>query len=379
MDYLQILIALALANILLLLIVIFRTGRSGSENRMLRLGREQTKDLHDALESFRETIDKRFDALDERNRTLETSLHHSMEGIRRENAEQLERIRVTVEERLQSTLETRLSKSFEQVQKQLESVYKGLGEMQGLAKNVGDLSRLFSNVKTRGVWGEVQAHAILEEILTPEQYVLNYHPRPRSSEVVEFAIKMPGSQDGESVYLPIDSKFPREDYDNYLKAQELGDLEAVRYFRKAMQNRVLSEAKDIRDKYINPPLTTDFAILFVPTESLYAELLSVSGLGAELQQKFRVTLAGPSSLAALVNSLQMGFRTLAVEKRSYEVWRLFAQMRRSFAVFSENLKLAEKSVDMAAKRLEDLSLKSGRIEARLSGMELPDVDLPEEE
>ena len=379
MDYTQILIALAAVNIFLLLLLIFKSGHGSSENRMLRLGKEQTKELHDSLESFRDTMDKRFDALDDRNRALQDSLHHSMESIRRDNTEQLERMRVTVDERLQSTLETRLTKSFEQVQRQLESVYKGLGEMQGLAKNVGDLSRLFSNVKTRGVWGEVQAHAILEEILTPEQYVLNYHPKPRSAEVVEFAIRMPGAHDGEAVYLPIDSKFPREDYENYLKAQELGDLEAVKYFRKAMQNRVLGEAKDIRDKYINPPITTDFAILFLPTESLYAEILSVSGLGAELQQKYRVTLAGPSTLAALVNSLQMGFRTLAVEKRSYEVWRLFAQMRKSFAAFSENLKLAEKSVDMAAKRLEDLSMRSGKIEARLSGMEMPEVDIPEEQ
>ncbi len=378
MDYLQILIALAAVNIFLLFVVIIKTGRGGSENRMLRLGKEQTKELHDSLDNFRDTIDKRFDALDERNRSLQDSLHHSMDGMRRDNAEQLERMRVTVDERLQTTLETRLTKSFEQVQRQLESVYKGLGEMQGLAKSVGDLSRLFSNVKTRGVWGEVQAHAILEEILTPEQYVLNFHPRPRSAEVVEFAIRMPGAHDGEAVYLPIDSKFPREDYENYLKAQELGDMEAVKFFRKNMQNRVLGEAKDIRDKYINPPLTTDFAILFLPTESLYAEILSVSGLGAELQQKYRVTLAGPSTLAALVNSLQMGFRTLAVEKRSYEVWKLSAQMRKSFANFSENLKLTEKSFDVAAKRLEDLTMRSGKIEEKLSGMELPDVEISED-
>ncbi|MCR5731990.1 MAG: DNA recombination protein RmuC, partial [Sphaerochaetaceae bacterium] len=374
MTEFTIIVFLLSLTILLLLIVLIRTGKSGTENRMLRLGKEQSKELSSSLSTFRETLDRRFDALDDRNRNLQSSINQSMDMMRRDNAVQLERMRVTVDERLQSTLETRLTKSFEQVQKQLESVYKGLGEMQGLAKNVGDLSRLFSNVKTRGVWGEVQAQAILSEILTNDQYVTNYHPRPRSLEVVEFAIRLPGKKEGENVYLPIDSKFPKEDYENFLKSQEHGDIEGVKFYRKAMQARVISEAKDIRDKYINPPNTTDFAILFLPTESLYAELLAISGLAAEIQLKYRVTLSGPSTLASLINTLQMGFQTIAVEKRSYEVWKLFAQMRKSFTTFSEDLRNAERSVDLAARKLENLSQRSGKIEAKLSSMEIPEVD-----
>ena len=378
MNEFTILLVLLTFNILLLVILLIRTGRGGAENRLLRLGREQSRELSDSLSSFRETLDRRFDVLDERNRNLQSSLNQSMDMMRRDNSVQLERMRLTVDERLQSTLETRLTKSFEQVQQQLESVYKGLGEMQGLAKSVGDLSRLFSNVKTRGVWGEVQAQSILSEVLTNDQYVVNFHPRAKSQEVVEFAIKLPGKGDNESVYLPIDSKFPREDYENFLFAQENGDVEGIKFYRKAMQARVISEARDIKEKYINPPVTTDFAILFLPTESLYAELLSIPGLASELQNSFRITLAGPSTLASLINSLQMGFKTLAVEKRSYEVWKLFARMKKSFLSFSEELKIAEKSVDMAARKLENLSQKSGKIEARLSSMEIPEVDSIEE-
>lgn len=372
-----------------------------------RSRREGEKDsgqlVASALSDFRKSIESRFDAMELKNaqsqegmraaierirsdnaRQMEASLQRidrltesverNMQLIRKENTEQLERMRRTVDEQLKETLETRLSQSFEQVLKQLEAVYKGLGEMQNLAKSVGDLSRLFTNVKSRGVWGEIQAEAILDDILTKDQYVRNFKPRPRSPEVVEFAICLPGKTDDDNVYLPIDSKFPREDYENYVRAQEKGDVENVRLYQNALRNRVAQEAKSVSEKYIAPPRTTDFAILFLPTESLYAEILSMPGFAEELQQKYRVTIAGPTTLAALVNSLQMGFRTLAVEKRSHEVWKLFSQMRKQFGYFLGDLEAAGKSVTSAASRIEAVASRSAKISQKLESIELPEED-----
>lgn len=372
-----------------------------------RSRREGEKDsgqlVASALSDFRKSIESRFDAMElksaqsqegmraaiERIRSdnarqmeaslqridrLTESVERNMQLIRKENTEQLERMRRTVDEQLKETLETRLSQSFEQVLKQLEAVYKGLGEMQNLAKSVGDLSRLFTNVKSRGVWGEIQAEAILDDILTKDQYVRNFKPRPRSPEVVEFAICLPGKTDDDNVYLPIDSKFPREDYENYVRAQEKGDVENVRLYQNALRNRVAQEAKSVSEKYIAPPRTTDFAILFLPTESLYAEILSMPGFAEELQQKYRVTIAGPTTLAALVNSLQMGFRTLAVEKRSHEVWKLFSQMRKQFGYFLGDLEAAGKSVTSAASRIETVASRSAKISQKLESIELPEED-----
>lgn len=372
-----------------------------------RRRREGEKDsgqlVASALSDFRKSIESRFDAMElksaqsqegmraaiERIRSdnarqmeaslqridrLTESVERNMQLIRKENTEQLERMRRTVDEQLKETLEARLSQSFEQVLKQLEAVYKGLGEMQNLAKSVGDLSRLFTNVKSRGVWGEIQAEAILDDILTKDQYVRNFKPRPRSPEVVEFAICLPGKTDDDNVYLPIDSKFPREDYENYVRAQEKGDVENVRLYQNALRNRVAQEAKSVSEKYIAPPRTTDFAILFLPTESLYAEILSMPGFAEELQQKYRVTIAGPTTLAALVNSLQMGFRTLAVEKRSHEVWKLFSQMRKQFGYFLGDLEAAGKSVTSAASRIEAVASRSAKISQKLESIELPEED-----
>lgn len=372
-----------------------------------RRRREGEKDsgqlVASALSDFRKSIESRFDAMElksaqsqegmraaiERIRSdnarqmeaslqridrLTESVERNMQLIRKENTEQLERMRRTVDEQLKETLETRLSQSFEQVLKQLEAVYKGLGEMQNLAKSVGDLSRLFTNVKSRGVWGEIQAEAILDDILTKDQYVRNFKPRLRSPEVVEFAICLPGKTDDDNVYLPIDSKFPREDYENYVRAQEKGDVENVRLYQNALRNRVAQEAKSVSEKYIAPPRTTDFAILFLPTESLYAEILSMPGFAEELQQKYRVTIAGPTTLAALVNSLQMGFRTLAVEKRSHEVWKLFSQMRKQFGYFLGDLEAAGKSVTSAASRIEAVTSRSAKISQKLESIELPEED-----
>lgn len=399
-ELLIILALLCTVNAVLQIILLARKGRKKDSSRdMLEINQM----ISSSLETFRSSIENRFDAMDSKNnqfreaqlssldrirnentRQMDAILQRSdklteavdrnMQNLRKENTEQLDRMRKTVDEQLKDTLESRLAQSFEQVQKQLESVYKGLGEMQNLAKSVGDLSKIFSNVKARGVWGEVQAASILDEILTPDQYVRNFRPKPKSQEVVEFAIRLPGKSEDDNVYLPIDSKFPKEDYENYVKAQEEGNIERIKAFQAAMKNRVLSEARDIHDKYIAPPRTTDFAILFLPTESIYAEILSIPGFTDELQNRYRVTVAGPTTLAALINSLQMGFRTLAVEKRSHEVWKLFSQMKKQFSLFSSSLDSAMKSLGTAVNKVEDVSSRSNRISQKLDSMELPDSE-----
>lgn len=399
-ELLIILSLLCTVNAVLQIILLARKGRKKDSSRdMLEINQM----ISSSLETFRASIENRFDAMDSKNnqfreaqlssldrirnentRQMDAILQRSdklteavdrnMQNLRKENTEQLDRMRKTVDEQLKDTLESRLAQSFEQVQKQLESVYKGLGEMQNLAKSVGDLSKIFSNVKARGVWGEVQAASILDEILTPDQYVRNFRPKPKSQEVVEFAIRLPGKSEDDNVYLPIDSKFPKEDYENYVKAQEEGNIERIKAFQAAMKNRVLSEARDIHDKYIAPPRTTDFAILFLPAESIYAEILSIPGFTDELQNRYRVTVAGPTTLAALINSLQMGFRTLAVEKRSHEVWKLFSQMKKQFSLFSSSLDSAMKSLGTAVNKVEDVSSRSNRISQKLDSMELPDSE-----
>lgn len=399
-ELLIILSLLCTVNAVLQIILLARKGRKKDSSRdMLEINQM----ISSSIETFRASIENRFDAMDSKNnqfreaqlssldkirnentRQMDAILQRSdklteavdrnMQNLRKENTEQLDRMRKTVDEQLKDTLESRLAQSFEQVQKQLESVYKGLGEMQNLAKSVGDLSKIFSNVKARGVWGEVQAASILDEILTPDQYVRNFRPKPKSQEVVEFAIRLPGKSEDDNVYLPIDSKFPKEDYENYVKAQEEGNIERIKAFQAAMKNRVLSEARDIHDKYIAPPRTTDFAILFLPAESIYAEILSIPGFTDELQNRYRVTVAGPTTLAALINSLQMGFRTLAVEKRSHEVWKLFSQMKKQFSLFSSSLDSAMKSLGTAVNKVEDVSSRSNRISQKLDSMELPDSE-----
>lgn len=399
-ELLIILALLCTVNAVLQIILLARKGRKKDSSRdMLEINQM----ISSSLETFRSSIENRFDAMDSKNnqfreaqlssldrirnentRQMDAILQRSdklteavdrnMQNLRKENTEQLDRMRKTVDEQLKDTLESRLAQSFEQVQKQLESVYKGLGEMQNLAKSVGDLSKIFSNVKARGVWGEVQAASILDEILTPDQYVRNFRPKPKSQEVVEFAIRLPGKSEDDNVYLPIDSKFPKEDYENYVKAQEEGNIERIKAFQAAMKNRVLSEARDIHDKYIAPPRTTDFAILFLPAESIYAEILSIPGFTDDLQNRYRVTVAGPTTLAALINSLQMGFRTLAVEKRSHEVWKLFSQMKKQFSLFSSSLDSAMKSLGTAVNKVEDVSSRSNRISQKLDSMELPDSE-----
>lgn len=283
---------------------------------------------------------------------MRRGLESALTQIRRENLSQIQEIRTTVDEKLQDMLEKKLSDSFAQVSQQLEQVYKGLGEMQTLASGVGDLKRVLSNVKTRGILGEIQLGAILEQMLSPEQYATNVAVRKGSAANVEFAIKLPGGSDG-PVWLPIDSKFPLDAYEKLLDAQEKADMSAVEQAAKELRARIRGFAKDIHDKYIAPPETTDFAIMFLPSEGLYAEAVRI-GMIEQLQREFKVSIAGPTTMGALLNSLQMGFRTLAIQKRSSEVWNVLSAVKTEFDTFGTVLEATQKRILQANDELDKL-------------------------
>ncbi|MEO6749359.1 MAG: DNA recombination protein RmuC, partial [Casimicrobiaceae bacterium] len=307
---------------------------------------------------------------------LTATIEQKLEALRSDNEKKLEQMRATVDEKLQATLEKRLGDSFQIVSERLEQVHKGLGEMQSLAVGVGDLKRVMSNVKSRGGWGEVQLGALLAEMLTPQQYATNVATRPGSKDRVEYAISLPGrSEDGEPCWLPIDAKFPLDDFQRLQDAQDRADVAAVETSRRALEDFFRSEAKKIRDKYIEPPHTTDFAILFVPTEGLYAEAVSRAGLAETLQREHRVMLAGPMNLAAMLNSLQLGFRTLAIEKQSTEVWRVLGAVKTEFGKFGELLSKTKERLDSVGKTLDDAGRKSRTIARKLRNVEaLPEAE-----
>ncbi len=289
-----------------------------------------------------------------------------LETIQKDNNEKLEKMRSTVEEKLDNTLDKRLGEKFKLVSNQLEQVYRGLGEMKNLATGVGDLKKVLSNIKTRGVWGEVQLENILSEVFTNSQYKKNVATKKGSQERVDFAITLPGRKDDSEILLPIDAKFPLEDYQKLIEAQEKGDLLLIDQFSKALEFRVKTEAKSIKEKYIDSPRTTDFAILFLATEGLYAEILKRPGLAEKIQREFRVLLTGPSTTTALLNSLQMGFRTLAIEKRSSEVWEILANIKTEFGTFADLLDKTHKKLEEATHTIESASSKSRTIEKRLN-------------
>ena len=300
---------------------------------------------------------------------IRKAVEDNLSKIQKDNNDKLEKMRITVDEKLQGTLEKRLGESFKLVNDRLESVYKGLGEMQTLAQGVGDLKKVFTNVKSRGYWGEVQLSTILEQFLTNEQYDTNVKTRPSSNDLVEFAIKLPGKNDNEFVWLPVDSKFPIEDYSRLVDAEEAGDVTLVNEFRKKLENSVKSFAKDIYDKYIEPPFTTDFGIMFLPTESLYCEVLKNTGLCELIAQKYRITVAGPTTFVALLNSLQMGFKTLAIEKRTSEVWQLLGMVKSEFTKFGDILDKTNKKLLEISSTMELASRKSRTIERKLRKVE----------
>jgi len=319
---------------------------------------ELTRVQHERLEAVRITVEQRLDVL------------------RLENAKKLDEMRTTVDEKLQVTLEQRLGASFKHVSDRLEQVHKGLGEMQVLAAGVGDLKRVLANVKTRGGWGEVQLATLLAEMLTPQQYDTNVETRPKSGERVEFAIRLPGKKEGGSpCWLPIDAKFPLDHWQRLQDALERADLVAADACRKTLDDFFRAEARKIRDKYVEPPHTTDFAILFVPTEGLYAEMMARPGFADAVQRDYRVLLSGPMNLAALLNSLQMGFRTLAIEQRSSEVWKVLAAVKTEFHRFGEILARTKDKIDQASRTIEDAGVRTRAIERHLREVE----SLPEHE
>ncbi len=338
-----------------------------------------------ALRRFSDTLGEQLRALSEANERRLNEVRQAVDArlvlLQEGNEKKLDQMRATVDEKLHATLETRLGESFKQVADRLEQVHKGLGEMQTLARDVGALNRVLTNVKTRGVFGEVQLAALLEQVFTPEQYATNVATVPGSNDRVEFAIRLPGRSGGPGaggagdapLWLPIDAKFPREDYERLLDASERADGPAMEAAGKAIETRLKLEARSIRDKYVSPPHTTDFAILFVPTEGLYAEALRRPGLAEALQREHKVMLAGPTTLLALLNSLQMGFRTLVLEKRSAEVWEVLGAVKTEFAKFGDVLVKTRKKLDEAGSTIDQAFVRTRAMERQLRKVEsLPD-------
>jgi DNA recombination protein RmuC len=329
------------------------------------------EEISRAIMHFGDSLQRQIAGLTQSNETrfdrIRDTVDVRLRQMQQSNAERLEEMRQTVDEKLQGALERRLGESFKIVSERLEQVHAGLGEMRTLAGSVGDLKRVLTNVKTRGTWGEVQLGAILEQLLMPDQYAANFAPGEASDERVEFAIRLPGrAEDGDQpVWLPIDAKFPQEDYLRLLEAQERAQVAAVEASARALEARVRQCGRDICSKYLHPPRTTDFAIMFLPTEGLYAETVRRPGLVEALQRDCRVVVAGPTTLAALLNSLQMGFRTLAIEKRSSEVWNLLGQIRSEFGKFGDLLDGVRKKLEVAGNSLEDATRKTRTIERKL--------------
>jgi len=343
----------------------------------------------ESVRDFNETQRQKFDGLINRQSDLLQSTELKLEKMREtietrlrlmqeDNTDKLEKMRATVDEKLHATLERRLGESFKLVSDRLEMVHKGLGEMQSLAVGVGDLKKVLSNVKTRGILGEIQLGSILEQILSTEQYATNVVTKKGSRDHVEFAIKLPGKDDmGQVVYLPLDAKFPREHYDALLTAYEHGDTTAVEEAAKLLESNIKKFAKDIRDKYVDPPHTTDFGIMFLPVEGLYAEIVRRPGLIETLQREYKIIITGPTTLAAILNSLQMGFRTLAIEKRSGEVWTLLGVVKTEFGRFGDLLEKTQKKLQEASNTIEDATKKSRTIERRLKTVqEISVADAP---
>lgn len=326
----------------------------------VRVQKDQLDSFSKQLMAMTRLNEEKFEAM---RRTLETQLRVMQE----DNTRKLEQMRATVDDKLQITLEKRLGESFKQVSERLEQVYKGLGEMRTLATGVGDLKKVLTNVKTRGTWGEIRLSHILEQILTPDQYDVNVATQKNSNDRVEFAIKLPGQDTNKEkiVWMPIDSKFPQEDYQRLLDAQEAADKELADKSIKSLEMRIKAEAKFIKEKYLDPPNTTDFGIMFLPVEGLYAEVLRRPGLCDSLQRDYRIVVTGPTTLAALLNSLQMGFRTLAIEKRSSQVWELLGTVKTEFGKFGDVLAKTKKKLQEASNTIDQAEVRTRVIQRKL--------------
>ncbi len=359
--------------IVAVIVLLTRRGNQGAATDMAKRLETIDRSLRDEFSRNREEA-----GASAKNQREE--LARSLEGVRSivdtrlrqlqdDNAQQIDKMRATVDEKLQGTLEKRLGESFKLVSERLEQVHQGLGAMRQLASDVGGLQRVLTNVKTRGGWSEWQLGVLLDEMLTPEQFAKNIRMREDTDERVEYAIKLPGDENGAPVWLPIDAKFPMEHYERLTTAQENGDPTAVETAIKTLETQLKRCAKDICEKYINPPKTTDFALLFLPSEGLYAEAIRRVGLVQNVQRDCRVTFVGPTTLAALLNSLQMGFRTLAIQKRSSEVWNLLAAVKTEFGKFGEALSAVKEKIDQASRKMEDVDVRSRVITKKLRDVE----------
>ena len=393
------LLAAALLQLLLILWLLQKISRlsnakeeSETDKEKLRQElQESRRELRETLQDFNDSVLRRLaehmgmqlqqtesmsshlqnltQAQERRQEHLRQSLEAQMESLRLESGRRLEEIRAMVDERLQQTLERKLGESFQWVSERLEMVHKGLGEMQNLAASVGDLKKVLTNVKTRGTWGEIQLAALLSDVLAPEQYAANVAVVPGRNERVEFALRLPGQGETGCIWLPVDAKFPQEDFLRLQEAREGGDAEGQESAAKKLEQRLRLEAKSIAEKYVAPPHTTDFALLFLPTEGLYAEVLQRPGLAEELLRRHRVVVTGPMTLAALLNSLQLGFRTLAIEQRSAEVWELLGAVRGEFARFGLLLEKTQKKLQEASFSIESAAKTSRSMEQRLSSLQ----------
>ncbi len=346
------------------------------DRRIFTLAEMQNKNFAGFSDKLGEVIEKN----DKKMEYVREIIEKRLENIQKDNSEKLEKMRETVDEKLHATLEKRLGESFKLVSERLELVHKGLGEMQTLASGVGDLKKVLQNVKTRGTWGEVQLGTLLDQIMTIEQYEKNVVTKKDSNDRVEFAIKIPAKDEKlKNIWLPIDAKFPLEDFQNLIDAEEKCDITLIASLGKALEVRIKAEAKDIRDKYLDPPYTTDFGILFLPIEGLYAEVLRRPGLADTLQREYKVIITGPTTIAAILNSLQMGFRTLAIEKRSSDVWATLGAIKTEFSTFGDLLDKTHKKLQEASNTIESASRKSRTIERKLNkAQEMPVPEIVKE-
>ena len=394
-----VLLAAAIVQLVLILWLLQKISRLGNakeesetdKEKLRQELQESRRELRETLQDFNDSVLRRLaehmgmqlqqtesmsshlqnltQAQERRQEHLRQSLEAQMESLRLESGRRLEEIRAMVDERLQQTLERKLGESFQWVSERLEMVHKGLGEMQNLAASVGDLKKVLTNVKTRGTWGEIQLAALLSDVLAPEQYAANVAVVPGRNERVEFALRLPGQGEKSCIWLPVDAKFPQEDFLRLQEAREAGDAEGQENAAKKLEQRLRLEAKSIAEKYVSPPHTTDFALLFLPTEGLYAEVLQRPGLAEELLHRHRVVVTGPMTLAALLNSLQLGFRTLAIEQRSAEVWELLGAVRGEFSRFGLLLEKTQKKLQEASFSIESAAKTSRSMEQRLSSLQ----------
>jgi DNA recombination protein RmuC len=361
-------------------------GRVEMGNNLNSFGNSLLKRMHESSvmqKSQLEIFSQQLMELTKQNSTklelIRNTVEQRLTELQKDNNQKLEKMRETVDEKLQSTLEKRLAQSFQSVSERLEQVHKGLGEMQHLAVGVGDLKKVLSNVKTRGTWGEVQLGNLLEQILTKDQYQANVVTKKDSNDIVEYAIKLPGKDKNlDHIWLPIDAKFPIEDYQRLLDAEDANDRLAIDAANKAIEKRLKDEGKKIKTKYIDPPNTTDFAILFIPIEGLYAQVLKLPGLVDFIQREYRVMITGPTTITAILNSLQMGFRTLAIEKQSSEIWQTLSEVKTEFGRFGEILERTQKKLQEASNQIDAGATRARAIERKLKNvdtLELPKVEV----